>query len=442
VALSFDEVAEFIMNKIYLFVIVISLAFVLGLSACNLSLAQDITPPPGYESVVIRETVEPTNVPPATPEETQSLSTEVESPPDVEGDPAIGGAVFGSVVNGSGGELPDGLEVTLYGYEQFEAVIELTTEVDEAGQFAFESVDMVEDFVFFAVVEYMDMVYFSELHLVGPEETHVDLSVVIYETTTDTSALVIDRLHVFFTYPTPDTVQVIHTLSISNPGNKTVIPISETEPSLRYILPEGATNLGFTDGDIGEPFVATEDGFGDLSPILPGTGEYQMLYFYELPYSSKMTWVQPLTIPTNVVVLFLPESDLEMEGDQVEASSTETFNNVVYQAYVGGAMAAGDEIQVEISGRNPSAGTGLELSANTINIILGALGLTLAGVGVWWWYKEDQAGETGVDDGGSPEEIMDEIIALDEAYESGKLDEAVYKRRRDALKARLQELVE
>jgi hypothetical protein len=430
------------MKKIYMFVFAISLFITVGLSACNLSLAQDITPPPGFESVVIQETLEPESFPPFTPEETQPPSDDPESFPDTEEAPAAGGAVFGSVVNGSGGELPDGLDVTLYGFEEFVAVVDLTGEVDEAGNFAFENVEMGEDFVFFAVVEYMDISYISKFYRVGPEETHIELSVDVYESTTDPSALVVDRLHVFFTYPTPDTVQVIHTMSISNPGNKTVIPASETEPSLRYILPEGATNLVFTEGDIGQPYVLTADGFGDPSPILPGMGEYQIVYIYDMLYSSEMTWTQPLILPIDVVVLFLPESGLKMTGDQVEVGGTDTFNETIYRTYVGGAMAAGDEIEVEISGRNPSVGTGLAFSANTTNIIIGALGLVLAGIGVWWWFRSDQVDEAGADGGERPEDIMDEIIALDANYEAGKIDEAVYKKRRDALKARLSKLVE
>jgi hypothetical protein len=449
---------ELVLKKIAVLVFAISLGFALCLSACNLSLAQDITPPPGYQPTVIQETVEPASTSSTAPEGTQpppaaddagvsASGEEVDegeavSTTEVEEESMAGGTVFGSVVNGSGGELPDDLEVTLYGYEQFEAVAELTTEVDDAGRFAFEGVDMAEDFIFFAVVEYMDMSYISKMHRVIPGETHVELSVDIYEATTDTSALVVDRLHVFFTYPTPDTVQVVQTMSISNPGNKTVIPTSETEPSLRYILPEGATNLFFNEGGIGQPYVLTVDGFGDPQPILPGMGEYQILYFYELPYSRKMAWVQPLTLTTNVVVLFLPDSGLKITGDQVEVSGTETFNETVYRAYVGGEMAAGDEIEIEISGRNPSAGTGLAFGTNTTSIIVGALGLALAGIGVWWWFRLDQAGESKEDDGENPEEIMDEIIALDEKYEAGKMDEAVYKKRRDALKARLSKLVE
>jgi len=430
------------MKKVYGFSIVISLAFGLGVSACNLSLAQDITPPPGFESVVIQETLEPESFPPFTPEETQPPSDESESDPDAEGAPAAGGAVFGSVVNGSGGELPGDLEVKVYGFEQFEAVVELTAEFDEAGNFAFENVDFAEDFVFFAAVEYMDISYISKFYRVGPEESHIELSVVIYEATTDPSALVIDRLHVFFTYPTPDTVQVIQTLSVSNPGNKTVIPASETEPSLRFILPDGATNLAFTEGDIGQPYVLTADGFGDPSPILPGMGEYQLVYFYDMPYSRKMTWSQPLALATNAVVLFIPDSGLKMTSDQVEASGTEIFNETVYQIYVGGPIAAGEEIEAEISGRNPSAGTGLAFSANTTSIIIGALGLVLAGIGVWWWFRGDQVDETEADDGGNPEDIMDEIITLDEKFEAGEIGEKVYKKRRDALKARLSKLVE
>jgi len=390
--------------------------------------------------------VESTEEPSTGGEETgegEAVSTQESAGEEAAETPVSGGTVFGTVSNGSGSGLPAGMEVTLYGYDHFNEVFDRTTQVDDSGHFEFEGVDLTEEFIFFTLVDYMDTTYSSEFHVAGPDETEVDLSVVVYETTTDPSDLVVDRLHVFFTFPTPDTVQVIHSLSISNQGNKTVVPASEGEASVEFVLPEGATNLAFEQGggDIGQPYIATANGFGDPSPIGPGTDVYQILYAYDLPYDRQMEWVQPFNMPTSLVVLFVPDSKLEVNSDQLQASGVQTFNDVDYRVYVSGEMAAEDELQLEISGRNPSAGSGLALSTNTTSLVVGAFGLGLAAVGVWWWFRMDRDGERLSDSGETAESIMDEIIALDEAYEAGEVEEAVYQARRSRLKARLRELV-
>jgi hypothetical protein len=444
------------MKKSILFVIVFCLDLALGASGCSLSLAPDITPPPGYQLPAFQETLEPAVVSPL--EAAQSPAVESTREPSVDGEevvstqevagdetaevPAGGGTVYGTVENGSGGGLPEGLGVTFYGYDQFEEVIKLTTQVGENGRFVFEGVNLTENFIYFTLVDYRDTTYGSEFHIAGPDETDVDLSVVIYDTTTDPSNLVVDRLHVFFTYPTPEVVRVIHSLTISNLGNEAVIPSGEAEATVEFILPEGATNLIFEQGEIGQPYIATTNGFGDTAPIVPGTGVYQLLYAYELPYNRQMEWVQPFTLPTDVVVLFVPEGGLKVESEQLTASGSEILNDVVYRVYVGGEMVAGDVLQVEISGRNPSAGSGLALSADTTSLVVGALGLALTTVGVWWWFRTGQDSGRLTDRSETPESIMDEIIALDEAYEAGQIEEAVYQAKRTQLKAHLRELVE
>ena len=449
------------MNKKELFILVLSLALMPGLSACNFSMTPDVTPPPGFQAPVYQETEEITTEP--TPEDIETQPEEGTPEPTedhVEGDEGeaeeavevveeeIGeetspqSVIYGTVVNGSGGDLLEDLEVELYGYEGFDLVVELTTDVDEDGSFTFEEIELSPDFIFFTTIDYMGATYGSDFHIVEPEEAHLDLSVTIYESTADPSTLVVDRLHVFFEFLEPDFVTVHNSLSVTNSGDKTVVSALATEPTLRYILPEGASGLVFDEGGIGQPYVPTVDGFGDPRPIKPGSGEYQIYYAYKLPYKRGLEWVQPLTLPVDLVVLFLAGEKLDLESDVFEPGGAQTFNDIIYQVYVGRNLSAGSEAIVEISGRNPAAGSLLSLDPKTIGIILGAVCLALAALGVWSWLRPtlDPGIEIGYDQD-SPEAVMDEIITLDEDFEAGKIGEVNYQRERAVLKDRLRDLM-
>lgn len=357
--------------------------------------------------------------------------------PPGEAAPALG-TVSGTVTNASSGETPEGLAVTLRGFDHFEELLSLTTEVGPDGGFLFEDVDLQPELVFFVEAEFQNSYYGSDFYVVKEGDTSLDLSFDVYETTTDTSALVIDRVHVFFNYPSPEVVQVITQVSVSNQGTSTVISEREIEPNLRFILPEGATNLIFEQGAIGQPYVTTADGFGDPSPVRPGESAYQILYAYELPYSRTMEWAQGVTLPADLVVVFVPGEGLKIESDTLEANGTETFEGITYQVFSGTDFEAGDRFGLTLSGRSPAAGTDFSLQGDTFTTLIGLAGLALAAVGVWSWFRPKKR----VDYAGSADALIDEIIALDEAFEAGELGEAEYQNRRAKLKRKLSALVE
>jgi hypothetical protein len=67
--------------------------------------------------------------------------------------------------------------------------------------------------------------------------------VVIYETTSDTSTLKTDRLHILLDFPAADKVQVIEMHIITNPTNRTMVSDVDGGAVVKFTLPEGATNL-------------------------------------------------------------------------------------------------------------------------------------------------------------------------------------------------------
>ena len=114
------------------------------------------------------------------------------------------------------------------------------------------------------------------------------LPVQIYDTTTSKEKVLTDRLHVFFDFSTPGKIQVINLFVISNLGDQVVTSAEPDGPVLEFQLPEGAENLQFQDGELGGRFVETQGGFGDRMSIMPGQGQHQVLFAYELPYIRKL----------------------------------------------------------------------------------------------------------------------------------------------------------
>lgn len=356
--------------------------------------------------------------------------------------------IVGVVNNGSGGSLPEGLEVTLEVYENFQQVFTETTVVEEDGSYAFEDVAYFPEMIYITVVEMNGNFFPSEFHI-GSESVEesgtIELPITIYDATTDTSNLAVSRLHVFFQFTEEGTVQVINQISISNRGNTMVAPEEDSEPVLNFTLPEGATNLIFETGTIGNPYIRTETGFADPTAVMPGENTYEGLYAYDLPVERRLDWSQPVDLPVEVAVVFIEGEDTRVESQTLVPSGSETLNEAVFQVYVGDNFAAGQEIDLEISG--PQLGGGIPgFEGNLTTIILGVVGLALAGIGVYWFfrprmdfYEDDYQFSGGEDDA---DDLLDAIAALDDSYEAGEIDEKIYLSRRKALKAKLKDFIE
>jgi hypothetical protein len=385
--------------------------------------------------------------PPAAPEQGGS-GTPVAAAPGAEL-----GTVSGQVVNLSGGELPDDLQVTLHAYDDMQETNTLTATVQPDGSYLFTDVELPPGRVYIVSVEFDETRYGSDIAVVENGKTDLELTVPVYETTSETASLAIDRLHIFFDYVEPDTLRVVEVLILSNLGDRTVVPASPGDPVFTFSLPEGAANLQFEDGVLGERYVEVPGGFGDTLPIRPGSGEQQVVFAYEMPYDRKLDLSQPLTLPVNAVVILVPEEGPRVKSDLLEDEGTRPVEGVNYRMYSSSRLEAGTELSLSISGRPKSSGAAL-LSGSTSSLVigLGAFGLALVVAGVWLYKRSRSAGLPGgdeLDERGlpaddipdDPEVLMDAILALDDQYQAGELPEEAYWQRRSALKDRLKALL-
>ena len=396
---------------------------------------------------------------PAASETPAETAQETTATPEATATPAkdtltITGTVSNGTADGEG--VPADLEITLHAYDtngqnEIEEVFTATTTTDAQGNFAFEGVANAPHRIFVTTTEYKGVIYGSRSVVVPAGETSVELPITIYETTTDTSALKVDRLHVLVSQPAENTLRVVELYVISNTGDKTVAGETPESPSLTFTLPPNASHLQFQDGILGGRYVATENGFGDRMPIYPQSTT-QEAFAYELPFEGKEVIVShPVPLDVTAAVLMAPEGVLTLEGKGLFDNGLQTDNEGnTFHVYVMDALASGTDLTYTVQ----RASTGFDWEANKTQLALGlmALGIAFIAVAVVLTQRERKAAAAAASPQGQPlpeedmpddpDTLMDAILALDDLYQEGKIAEEAYQRRRSALKARLKDLLD
>ena len=433
------------------------LVFVWSLSAC--SLAGDITPPPDYRPPAPEPTLGFTPEPPSpTPQaesgdvqETPAITAAASlpfTPTEVISPALTTGLITGQVINSSGGELPAGLVVTLHGFEDMQMVYSNTTTVQSAGFFTLTQVEMPAGWAFLASTQYKGTTYSSDVSLAEPGATSISLNIPVYDTTTTTGSLSVDRMHIFLDFSNPGTVQVVELFIISNLGDETIVASQPGGAVLQFALPVGAANLQFDSGALGQRYVEIPGGFGDTLPVQPGRGEYQVLFSYDLPYTNKLTLEHPLNYPVNALVVLLPEDGVRIKGDALQDGGTRDVQGVPYHMYNGSGMEAGGIFSLSMSGNPGTKQSFFAMPESRFSLIagLGVLGLALVVTGLVLYRRTRLAGRPAQEQPAAAtsravetdsEHLLEAIVALDDLFQAGKLPEEAYRQRRAQLKQQL-----
>jgi cbb3-type cytochrome c oxidase subunit III len=387
----------------------------------------------------------PTQVP------TSTASTEI-SPTE----PIIG-SVSVQLVNGSGGTVPSDASVTLYGFDNMQNTYSDTLTSGVNGVYTFLNVVMPQGRAFLAGVDYAAATYGSDIAVVDPSTPNLSLQITIYDTSTDASGLTTDRLHLLFDFSTPGIVQVVEVFIISNPTNQTIIAPSEDGTVVAFPLPEGYTNLEFQDGTLGDRYIETSQGFADTSSVSPGQDQYQVIFAFQMPYNRRLEFVQPMSLPTNAVVVMIPDNGVRVSSSMLEDGGTRDYQSTTYRMYNGNSLIAGSNLEFNLSGTPKNGASSLFSTGTTKNLAFGlgvfGIALLVAGLVLYSRHQRTLAAETalGTFDIAAPytgenvtpedeETLMDAIIALDDQYHAGNLPQDAYLERRAALKEKLSRL--
>ncbi len=349
--------------------------------------------------------------------------------------------IQGEVINVSGGDLPAGLRAVLSRFDGMNQVSAQETDVVD-GAYRFEGVDIAPGQTYMVTIDYQGLTFGSDVYHRSdtPQESVVDLPIEFYETTSDASALRADRMHVFFDFSNPETVQVVELFILNNTASQVIVPAEDRPGVVEYELPAGATNLQFEEGALGERYVQTEKGFADTNAVGPGSGQ-QILFAYDVPYSKKMSLDIAIPMEVDAAVVMIPQGSMTLQSDQLQSTGQREVQGVSLELYTASALPAGSTLEMTLSGRG-SSGLSLQLGG-TGGLLIGAAALGVALLGAGYWLLRQRKTETAAvtevqtEAEENAEDLMDAIIALDDRYKAGDLQEEAYLRRRNELKERL-----
>lgn len=366
---------------------------------------------------------------------------------------AVEGSVSGKLVNGSGGDAPSGVEVTLHGFEHATdmsstpaEVVTETVRSNDSGEFTFEDVDISEGRIFLVEANFEGTYFQSDLAVSEAGMAEVSIpELIVYESTMDTGGLVVEQLHVSFDMAVEGSVQVFELFTISNMSDKAYV-FNTDGSSLPFMpLPTDAVNVGLELSQDSAPLVSSDLGLA----IPPSEDFYSIIAYFDMPYDKELTLTQPLLMPVSSALVIVPEG-IKVKTDQLtDEGIQQTQQGVNIQMYSGSGLNAGSSLEMTLSGKVKAAGSSaIADNRQTLLIGAGVLGVVLILAGVYMFMRDrSQTDEDEFEDFededeefDSAEDVMDAIIALDDLHRAKKIPDEAYQQRREELKERLKDL--
>jgi mono/diheme cytochrome c family protein len=371
--------------------------------------------------------------------------------------------VTGIVQNETTGEaLAGGTPVVLNTFTaDFAPSTTMTTTLDASGQYGFNLTMVPPDLIYVVTVTYEGINYGSDFGRVERDQPVLDLPVMVYDPTSDPGGVSVSQLHIILEFG-EGTVNVneLYQFSQTDPA----VFIGESggagAGTVEVALPDGATSPSFsrTFGSMDSFFPVeniqqTEKGWADTVPVRPGRATLSLLASYVLPFDGSATISHPVYYAVERANVVLAASGVTLSSDGGWTEEAGGAMGGVFPSFTRAGVAAGDEISFTLAGdpvpinmpgsQGETAGATAPVARDrTTELIIGvgALLLALAG-GLFvmrsWQQRRPEVAEDVAYQPQDRDALLEEIAALDDAFEAGEIDEESYRRERSALKEAL-----
>lgn len=363
------------------------------------------------------------------------------------------GTVSGKVTNGTAASpSPANISVTLLINHNNATVQHMDTQTAADGSFEFKDVPIVKGYEYVAAALYRDRIFNSGFQYGKSESTTIDLPIIIYELTEDSSVLSISssEAQLIADNGTLEVRQVIHFKNSSDRMYTTSKDLGDGRfGSVLISLPPGAQVV--TLDNQSRYIVSTKDfTVLDTSPVLPGD-VHNIILSYIIPYDGTAALIeQQMNYPfEGQARLLVAQNNLQIKSDQMPSTGNQMVNDTQYKRFGGDLkLKAGDVIRYEVSGvttSNLSASNSSTAKvtatggSNTILFILIALigiGILAAILAVVLRQQQNRP----IQSGQLIDALTKQIALLDQKHASGELPHDLWHQQRRPLEARLKEL--
>ncbi|MBA3868284.1 MAG: cytochrome c [Anaerolineae bacterium] len=374
--------------------------------------------------------------------------------PEVTAAPAAAGTgtISGQVTNGtSGAKVPADLKISLYVITTQGASAPMDATVGADGKFSFANIDIRLDQKYVVTTTYNGRAYGSEAKDGDPTTNKVDLPITIYETTDDVSVLTI-LAWVSQVQLVGNNLQVSDFIQIGNSADRaysTNVAVDDKRyggvevpvPKDALIQSADVSNSRYTIGADGHSVI-------DTAPVLPGQS-YIFQMVYSLPYRGDIQVEQ--TVPYTLsgayrLLVNLPGATVT--SDLLKSLGPQELSGVQYQSYgTSDPLKAKDSIRYGVQGGvQATSSTAAVINRDQLIplllIVAGLVVILTAGMIYWRGRRPLTPEPTTRSNDALVDGLIQQISELDETYNKGSLDEDIYQKRRERLKARLAALID
>lgn len=373
------------------------------------------------------------------------------------------GVISGRVVMGTPGadlptELPDGLEVRLETYVDFEPVDSVSLAMDADGTFRFDGLALDPDLVYLVVTGYDGVQYSSPVLSVTPEEPAVETEIMLYARTDDPSDLYTDRVN-WVVEPQPEGLLVGQILTFGSHGERTYTgsPIAgsiaaanegeaETLVTVGFYVPPRAQEIRVENGVLGGRYHQQGELIYDTVPVAPGPPTHQIVVRYFVPYDAEpMTLPNEFIYPVNQVMLLTADlPGIEVNAPGLQSLGVQDFQGADFEVWQGEDLAPG-AFPVHFFGLDIAASGTAQVALLQPGMIFGMGGmvtlLLLAAIVVGWRQGRMRPAQEALGLEAQRDYLLQSIARLDDLHAAGVLDEETRQHERVQLKVQLLDVV-
>lgn len=357
------------------------------------------------------------------------------------------GVIEGEVVNGTAGAQADlsGIEIAVVPFVGDTQLSPVTVTTDADGRFRVADLATDADRAYGIQATYKGVDYFNQDLVDFTAGSVASVTVPVYETTAEPTAISVSRNHVIIDF-SDNQMRVAELYILTNSADRAYVGDGAT---LRLDLPAGAENVSFDDPRMAQSASIEDGAVVDTLPVPPG--DRQILLSYDIPYTGRTAaFEKELSYPTQNLNLLVADVGIAVDaGDMVAGDPVATQANTQFLNYTQRDLPAGHELSVQLSDL-PRGGSGATVSvpvdrSGTLRWF--GLGLVLAALMFVVVYPtlRPRVVRDELPEGQTARAVLrrrrrallEELAELDDDFDAGAVTEVDYVEERAEIKAEL-----